>query len=197
MNPILKNIKSKSIKKLDINLEEGGDFIYYEGVFLAHYFNKKNPTEHYLYKWCDTDKIINRWLLYKVSEKDLVAFLDKKISSLELIQKNEYCYVVDIDGNIEHKQVLICAVKDIPESYLPKKTAYFDEDFYEEYALELKQKLEKTAKKNLEKNTISEIEKAKTSLTNAFHSIQKDKKEQLEKEVNNFLDSLYKKYANQ
>jgi hypothetical protein len=196
MNNTLENIKGKSIKKLDIDLEKGGDFIYYEGVFLAHYFNKKNPTEHYFYDWCDTDKIVNRWLLYKVSEKDLVAFLDKKISSLELIQKNEYCYFVDIDGNIEHKQVLICAVKDIPKSYLPKETAYFDEDLYEEYAVELKQELEKRVKSKLEKNTISEIEKAKKSLTNAFHLIQKDKKEQLEKEVNIFLDSLYKKYAN-
>jgi len=197
MNNILENIKGKSIKKLNIDLEEGGNFIYYEGILLAHYFNKNNSKEHYLYKWCDTNKIVNRWLLYKVSEEDLVVFLNKKLSSLELTQKNQSCYFIDIDANFEHKQILICDVKDIPKSYLPKETAYFDEDLYEEYAIELKQKLEKRLRENLEKDIISEIKKAKHSLTNAFHLTQKDKKAQLEEEVNNFLDNLYKKYANQ
>jgi hypothetical protein len=197
MNNTLENIKGKSIKKLDIDLEKGGDFIYYEGVLLAHYFNKNNTQEHYFYDWCDTDKIINRWLLHKVNEQDLIAFLNKKMSSLELIQKNQSCYFIDIDANIEHKQILICDVKDIPKSYLPKETAYFDEDLYEEYAIELKQKLEKRLRKNLEKDTISKIKKVKTSLTNAFHLTQKDKKAQLEQEISSFLDGLYKKYANQ
>lgn len=192
MKSKLESIIGISIKKLDIEIEEGGNFIYYEGVFLAHYFNKNNQREHYLYKWCDTDKIVNRWLVYKVNEENLIDFLNKRCSSLELIQRNQYCYFIDIgidnDKNFNYKNILICAVDTIPKSYLPKSTAFFDEDLYEEYAQELKEKLEK--------QSLSELRNIKSSLRDAFHSIQKDKKTQLEKEINVFIDSLYKKYAN-
>lgn len=170
MDSTLEEIKGITIKKLDIELEKGGDFIYYEGVLLAHYFNKNNPKEHYLYDWCDTDDIIHRWMVYKVEEKDLLDFLNKKISSLELIQKNQFCYFIDIDKNIKQKQILICAIEDIPKSYLPKETAYFDEELYEDYAKELATKLKEKYNrykiitfedkiKQLEENDILDLKK--------------------------------------
>ena len=51
-----------------------GDMIFHEGPLLSHLVNADNEEEHYFYKSTDKDDEHNRWLVFKITTKDLVSF---------------------------------------------------------------------------------------------------------------------------
>ncbi len=191
MDNKLEIIKGITIKKLDIDLKKGGDLIYYEGVLLAHYYNKNNPKENYFYDWSDTDNVVNRWMIYKITQKDLLLFLNKKLNALQLIQKNAYCYFVDIDKSGKHKQIIMCSIDTIPKDYLPKTDSYFGEDLYEEYALKLKSDLENKQVSDNKTNDFSSFKSARTKLEAKVKKIlQQQTQEKNIKEVKQHLQKI-------
>ena len=126
--------------KLITNLKYQGDLIYHEGALLSHFIDN-NTNNHYFYKWSDKDNICNRWLIFKVTVKDLISFFEKKLNLLQLIQVNDFVYFIDLDANLNQVNSFICSTQKIPNDYLLSEKSYFKEKQYERYAFELKNKL--------------------------------------------------------
>lgn len=139
----METLKAISIHKLGLDLEYSGDLLYYEGPLLSHYIDKQDINDHYLYKWVDSDNRYHRWMVFKVDSGNIFAFLNGKISILELIEYNSLCYFLDIDAHQEVQHIRVSSVGDIPKDYLPTEDSFFEEEQYETYALELKSSLQK------------------------------------------------------
>lgn len=138
MEQLMKNIPLPS---LGFTPKYQGDLLVHEGPLLSHVVNEENNKEHYFYKWTDCNDTLNRWLIFKVSERDLIIFFEKKINLLQLILKNPFVYFLDVDDNIQPIHTSISQTTNIPSDYLPSKNSFFDIDEYESYATKLFQKI--------------------------------------------------------
>ena len=70
----MKQLKGISLAQLDFIPEHLGDLFYQEGPILAHFVNKDNPSDHYIYRWTDMNDIGNRWLVIKVTENQFEPY---------------------------------------------------------------------------------------------------------------------------
>ncbi len=138
----MKNFKSISVKGLDFNPKKMGDLLYYEGPLLSHFQDITKPKEHYFYRWVDNNDEVNRWLIFKNTDLEVLNFFNKSCGELDLIKKNNTLTVLDLDDNLNKVGIYVSSLADIPSAYLPSNKAIFDENRYEPYSLELKRKLE-------------------------------------------------------
>ncbi len=152
------------IEQLDFSPIKLGDLLYHEGSLLAHFIDRNNPTNHYLYKWADADDTSNRWIAMKVSEDDLRHFLHRRISLRQLLTSNAFVYVLDLDNALAPKQIILVPTNYLPVEYLSSEKSFFDAAHYEPYALQLKA--------SLSSPNISEV------LPNMLHEIQLLRKQQ-------------------
>ena len=137
----MKQLKGISLSQLDFTSEHLGDLLYQEGPVLAHFVNKDNPAEHYLYRWTDMNDASNRWLVIKLCEKQLFEYLSRQSSLLQLIQSASFVYFLDLDDDLQTTQIFLSSIADIPPDYLPGSNSYFDEKQFEPYAVELRNRL--------------------------------------------------------
>ena len=128
------NITSFEIKKIEANLEKIGDFIYHEGPLLSLYQDKNNDGNYYFYKWADCDDECNRWLIFLVTEDNLKRFLFEELSLRQLIAKNQFMYLVDLDNDFEQKKCLVVEMKNLPSNYLPSEDSFYGEEGYTKFA---------------------------------------------------------------
>ena len=150
----MKDVKGLKINHLDFQPFKMGDFLYYEGPLLSHFIDKNNPNDHYFYRWVDFDDAGHRWLIFKASDKDIKAFLNKNMSLWQMITQKSTVTLVDFDDDLNKKQILVVAVSELPNTYLPSEKSYFQEEQYQPYASELKNQLDK---KESEQNTLNEL----------------------------------------
>lgn len=150
----MKDIEGLRVNHIDFQPVKMGDFLYYEGPLLSHFIDKNNPTDHYFFRWADFDDDCHRWLIFKSSEKDIVNFFNKTISLSQLITKNSTILLVDLDDELNKKQILITTTSKLPETYLPSVNSFYKEEQYHPYALELKNQF---AKKESEQNMLIEL----------------------------------------
>jgi hypothetical protein len=124
----MENIKAYEIegKELSKILRRIGDLINLDGPMLSLFIDEKNQ-DLYLFDWVDSDSDFNRWLIYKVSLKNIQDFLEKKISYKKLFLNSvgEF-YYTDI-----HKSKLLAlnirCISGIPDRYKPNSDTFFDE----------------------------------------------------------------------
>jgi predicted flap endonuclease-1-like 5' DNA nuclease len=171
------DIKGLIISKLGFKPLKLGDFLFHEGPLVSHFVDSSNLKEHYLYKWCDSDALCNRWMIAKCSEDLLTDFLNNKITLRGIINANAFVYIMDLDDNLDEHNILIANTQDLPEAYLPTENSFFNEKQYEKYALQLKEALV------TKKNTIN-IDRVLEELSNL--------KEQ-QHETNTLLNAILKK----
>lgn len=176
----MKDIEGLRINHIDFQPIKMGDFLYYEGPLLSHFIDKNNPTDHYFFRWVDFNDDCHRWLIFKSSEKDIVNFLNKTISLWQLITKNSTVLLIDLDDELNKKQILITTTSKLPETYLPSVNSFFKEEQYHAYALELKNQF---AKKESEQNMLIE-------LLRKVHSLEEQQKK-TNKLVNEMICILY------
>ncbi|MBL7815807.1 MAG: hypothetical protein JNL70_12405 [Saprospiraceae bacterium] len=138
---MMDKINGLKISKLGFKPVLLGDFINHEGPIVSHFTDAENPHEHYVYKWVDCDDVCNRWLVAKTSEETISKFLFQQVSLFQIINQNEFVYLVDLDSDLDEKQILITKTSDLPNDYLPEADSYFDENQYEDYALQLKENI--------------------------------------------------------
>ena len=150
----MKDVKGLKIKHLDFHPLKMGDLIYYEGPLLSHFVDNNSPNDHYFYRWVDFDDETHRWLIFKSSDKDIKAFLNKEISLWQMIIQKSTVILLDFDDDLNKKQILVAAVSELPNTYLPSEQSYFKEEQYQPYAIELKNQLDK---KESEQNMLSEL----------------------------------------
>lgn len=152
----MENLENYKIASLGLALQRKEDLLYHEGPLLTHFVNSENPKEHYFYKWSDIDEKCNRWLIFKVTAENLISFFEGNLTLLNLIQKNQFVYFLDLDTEISEVNAFVCPIQKIPDDYLPSERSFFKESQYEKYALTLKNELQKEVK-SLEENEILEI----------------------------------------
>jgi len=113
--------------------------LYHEGPLLSHFIDENRPEDHYLYRWVDSGDEVHRWLIFRVSEEDLLAFFEQKITLKTLILSRQTVTVLDLDNDLNKKQIQLIPTEHLPENYLPSDTSTFKEKFYDEYALKLRE----------------------------------------------------------
>ena len=106
-----------------------GDLINIDGPLLTLFQDQKDAS-FYLYDWMDSDGVLNRWIIYKVLAEDVINYLSKTITHLDLFLKAErgIYYYTDIDPNkvFEHE---IYSLKFLPPNYSQTEGNLFDEEF--------------------------------------------------------------------
>lgn len=137
----MEEIKGLSIPKLSFNPQKLGDFLAHEGPLLSLFADTDNPELYYLYKWTDSDKQVNRWLVFQVNLPILKKFLFQEISLRNLLIQNPFVFLVDLDNELNAKQILIVATNDLPISYLPSEKSFFKEDAFTEFATDFKKNI--------------------------------------------------------
>jgi len=125
----MENLTFNSNKLLDTNnFVRVGDLSYFEGPLLS-LFEELNSGRLYLFDWVDRDDKFNRWLIYRVSPKILLQFINCKISYLELFENrpDKEIYFTDIDSrnklfsNYDSHEIEI-----LPQNYCPNSDNFFD-----------------------------------------------------------------------
>jgi hypothetical protein len=101
------------------------DIEYVDGVLLALFKNNLNQ-KYYIFNWCDSNLIHNRWIVSQVELNDLYKYLINEISLLKLYRiSSNYGAICDIDGEFNWTSESIL-VSNIASKYLPIPEAIFD-----------------------------------------------------------------------
>ncbi len=137
----MEQLNGIQLSSLDFKPLKMGDLLYHEGPLLSHFVDEENPSNQYFYKWSDQDDTAHRWMIFKVTERDLSAFFQHKNTLLDIIRHNAFVYFIDLKQDMTPHQVVLLATNNIPSSYLPFEDSGFDETGFENYALELKGKI--------------------------------------------------------
>lgn len=123
----MKLIKGAHIRELPLTgLGKVADLIYFEGPLLSIFKNDRGDS--YFYCWCEADQDVNRWLVFRVSDKDLNSYLSKKLSLRDLVLKpsDGFLFSVDIDNQLQSKNIHIINPLDLPQSYIPSAESFYD-----------------------------------------------------------------------
>ena|SRR5690625_844139 len=112
------------------NLLRVGDLISFDGPMFT-LFKDVNSGALYLFDWVDRDQIANRWLVYRVTAKDLNEYVAGRLSHYDLFDRNpdRKIYFVDIDQrNKSFYHYDFYLLDSVPEHYLLLQKNYFDID---------------------------------------------------------------------
>ncbi|WP_324675557.1 DUF6575 domain-containing protein [Hymenobacter sp. GOD-10R] len=109
------------------------DLIYFDGPLLVHYTNHKG--HHYLYHWVDSDDTANRWLIYRVTQQNLLNYLRglEEFKALLETTISEWVLVADINDEGQHTLLQLLSLEDLPEDYIPEENIYYELSFPEYY----------------------------------------------------------------
>jgi len=157
----MKKLNGIIVKGLDFNPKKMGDLLYCEGPLLSHFQDIEKSNEHYFFRWVDNDDDTHRWLIFKATDKELLSFFNKSISLRKLIEKNTIVTLLDLDDDLNKKSIIISSIDSIPDNYLPSENSFFNENRFENYATELKEKLET---KYMEESIIIQLFRKVTAL---------------------------------
>ncbi len=142
------------LKTLDFKPKKIGDLLYSEGPILSHFIG--DDGKQYLFTWVDNNDILNRWLIFEVTNFEFYLFFKGSLSLKDIILNKDFVYTLDLDANLESSRVQIVDKKNIPIEYLPSKDSFFDEDNYEPYSLKLREEVEHEIRFNhLIKNSLA------------------------------------------
>jgi len=123
----MEQIKGNQLDRfLPGNLTKTADLIYFDGPLLSHF--KNNDDDGYLYYWCDSDDDHNRWLVFRVTNRQLSRYLKKETSLRELIENpiDGFLYAVDIDDSLHYENVRMVYPHILPSAYLPAADSYYE-----------------------------------------------------------------------
>ena len=115
-----------------------GDLLNYEGPILSHFVSENN--EDFLFFWVESDEKYNRWLVYKTNHDFLIQFFKQQITHQDLIRAtvDGFVYLIDMDDDLDYKNIIITPIEELPTAYLPSIESYYDSENYEDYAAQLK-----------------------------------------------------------
>lgn len=107
-------------------LTKVNDLIYYDGPLLTNFVNKDGF--HYLFYFVDSDKLYNRWMVFKTDEQHIFDYIDNKTTLYNIITNclNNYVTFIDIDNKQQFHNQLNVEVQNIPAVYLPDVDATYD-----------------------------------------------------------------------
>jgi hypothetical protein len=142
----LRALKGIDISPTALRVEVKGEILIYEAPLLEHVVN--DSGEDFLLKWSDTNRKIDRWMLYRTPPSSLLDFFNKKVNQRDLINNNPDGFVLFLDYEIQGGGQPVRVTKtntgDIPPGYLPFENSYYEKGgfMYYEYCEQLRQQLE-------------------------------------------------------
>lgn len=108
------------------------DLIYYDGPLLSHFVNADG--DNYLFLWVDTDDVVNRWIVLRVSLLSIQKYTKKKITLLELLHLSldRTILFIELDNDLVCVKAICTSCSYIPEEYLPAPDSYYSIKLYSE-----------------------------------------------------------------
>lgn len=164
----MKAIEGVEMKNPGFKIWKIGDLIYHEGPFLSHFAGDDN--REYFMKWVDKNDALHRWMLFSVTDNNLSDFFNKKISLKDLIKLNPngIVFFFDFGGDFQIRKTVISDLDSIPTEYYPSNDSFYDEDSYEEYAKELKERSVPHSKVAVDSHASNKEKELKAQISTAF-----------------------------
>ena len=158
----MEQIQGTQISKLGFVPQKLGDLLEHEGPLLSLFIDSDNPENHFLYKWVDHDDRCNRWLVLPCSLKDLTTFFNKAFTLRELFLRKPFCFLIDLDAQLDAKNIQIVASEKLLEDYLPTEQSFYQEEVYSLFAAAYRKALSQNAH-DLFDSVLKEISDLKVS----------------------------------
>lgn len=119
-------IPGTKLSSMPIALHKVRDIEAFEGPVLSEFRATSGDT--YLYLWCDQDDKVNRWLVFRVPERDLIRYTHKAITLRKLVEhpSDGYYFIVDTDKDGQSRSVAIAQRSEVPEGYLPGAQSFHE-----------------------------------------------------------------------
>src|SRR5216117_1482905 len=114
----MKALKGTRLDRFPLGeLNKVSDLIHFEGPLLSLFRNHEG--DNYLYYWCDTEGSKDRWLVFRVSDKELNSYLTKRATLRDLLinPSDGFVYAVDMDANLHIANVRILDPQSLPIDY--------------------------------------------------------------------------------
>lgn len=127
-----------SKRKLDAlpypNIRKVADLTYLDGPLLSLF--RDFEDQNYIYYWCDSDEMCNRWLVFRVTANQFELYIKQNLTLYKLILNavDSEMYIVDIDGNGNQISIVLTQPEELPKDYLPQGNIRYMPDttiFYE------------------------------------------------------------------
>ncbi|MBF0552565.1 MAG: hypothetical protein HQK60_18795 [Deltaproteobacteria bacterium] len=114
------------IDMLPLMLSEVVHLIYLDGPLLS--LVKNDHDETYVQFWCDADEQTNRWLIFRITDHQLVGYLTQEVTLYHLVLNppDGFLYMVDTDPDSNQTGVSFVLPSALPEIYLPPEESYYD-----------------------------------------------------------------------
>lgn len=117
------------------SIRKVADLAYFDGPLLSLF--RDDNHDNYIYYWYDADEICNRWLVFRLSEKQLANYIKQTLTLRDMITNpfGGHLYVVDIDGEGNQLNVLKTEPSYLSHDCLAQQGTYFDPSlsiFYEQ-----------------------------------------------------------------
>ena|ERR1700722_15042723 len=106
-----------------------GDLINIDGPLLT-LFQDKEDDILYLYDWMDSDANSNRYIIYRISPSDLISYIGKRITHIQLYSKaiDGIYFYADIDRQRPLKYE-IYQLRSLPHEYSLTEGTLFSEEY--------------------------------------------------------------------
>lgn len=107
-------------------IQKIGDLLFFEQPLcslLTHH------GSFFILRWVELDAVqdLSRWLFFKISYDKLIQYLKREISDFELIQSAMGAVLLlDIEDAQIYHAIWQVSVQNLPATYLPAKTAFFE-----------------------------------------------------------------------
>lgn len=120
MSEQLAEVTARGLEHAILGLRTVAHLEYHDGPLLSLLVNARD--EYFLYSWTDTDSRVNRWLLFRLTDKQALRFLTGQMALRDLILNpaDDYVLVVDVDGQGRRTNVWQVAPADLPGDCLPE-----------------------------------------------------------------------------
>lgn len=113
----MKKINQTNINKLPFELFNEKIILMQDKPIVLKYTNKKG--EIYVKRFIDSNKKLNRYLLFKVEKSDLYCYEHQLITIDKLLFLGRDIYLIDSDFLGNFKKVYSIIYEQIPDIYLP------------------------------------------------------------------------------
>lgn len=117
-------VRAEKVRASDFAHRWVEDILYFEGPILS--LLKASTSQDYFYYWLGFRRSANQWLAVDVSRSEIEEYKEKETSLLQIIEGKEVVHIVSTDKERKVTSAIKVNVADLPESYLPPPTSFFD-----------------------------------------------------------------------
>lgn len=118
------SLKGNRVRLATFDHKWVADLMEFEGPLLT--LMKESTYQDYLYFWCDSSKLYNRWLVIDVTRKELERYGAGKMSLRAIANSKDLLHFVDIDEVGKARRTWEVVLDSVPQEYLPRESSFFD-----------------------------------------------------------------------